>query len=90
MDVLTVRLPWDNWTPCLSVLLDIRNALDGQQLTVDEAGKYIVFGTYTSSSVEARLVDDNQAHELLHRNGHIFSCKMLWSREPHARRTISK
>ena len=54
MDVLTVRLPWDNWTPCLSVLLDIRNALDGQQLTVDEAGKTIVLGTYASSRVGAR------------------------------------
>ena len=49
MDVPTVRLPWDNWTSCLSVLLDVQDALDGQQLTVDEAGEYIVFGTYTSS-----------------------------------------
>ena len=54
MDILTVRLPWDNWTPYLSVLLDVQDALDGQQLAVDEAGKYIVFGTYASSCVGAR------------------------------------
>ena len=90
MDLLAVRLPWDHCPPCLSVLLDIRIAPDGQQLTVDKAGKYIMFGTYTSSSVEARPVNDNQAHELHYSNGHIFSRKVLWSREPHACRTISK
>ena len=54
MDVPTVRLPWDNWTSCLSVLLDVQDALDGQQLTVDEAGKTIVLGTYASSRVGTR------------------------------------